>query len=85
MIVAGGHDPITQELISAGIIPERCVKWTITSSIHDTLRITAEVLVTDEEYRKIADALLANKEEVSKALKLIAFSPLNADSKLGPL
>lgn len=55
--------PIVKELIAAGIIPENCVKWALDVSANSVVVIRSEVLVTEEQFRKIADALLAHHIE----------------------
>jgi hypothetical protein len=60
--VAGNHHPVIKELTKAGIIPQRCRRCVIDMGVYQAVTVTSEVLVTEEEFRAIADALIAHKE-----------------------
>lgn len=56
------HSPIVKALSDEGIIPARCFNWTLTVKAGDVVRIRSEVYVTEAEFRRIADLVMAHRE-----------------------
>lgn len=60
------NNPIVKELVDAGIIAPECRKWHLVAEVNSAVKVVSEVFVTEEQFRKIADALLANRKSLAE-------------------
>lgn len=67
--------PIVKELLAAGIIPPNCRTFSFELKAGCLLRASYEVIITEEQFRKIADVLIADGMDAAyQTAKLTVFS-----------
>lgn len=62
-LAVGFGNPMIRELIEAGIIPKNCSKFSLIIDAASVVTVRSEVFIEEEDFRKIADALLRSDEE----------------------
>jgi len=67
---------LVKALLDAGIIPAQCTRFDLHISFDDVIRATYEVIVSEEQFEKIAATLKDNPEEAKAfARALLAERP----------
>lgn len=77
MMATATNNPIVKALINAGIIPQRCLRFTLELEIKNPIKITSVVYATEEEFQTIADALLAHPEAAKDFVHKTFFKPMD--------
>ena len=62
-----------KELIEAGVIPQECRRFELVAEPMKPVIMRYEVMATEEQMQKIADALIRNPEDAREIVRVIAF------------
>lgn len=69
----GTPNPITQKLITAGIIPPNCSKATLRMPANDVVTLELEVFVSERQFLVIAEALTEDPERAKRIARKVIF------------
>ncbi len=74
VVVFTQQSQIIKDLIEAAIIPANCTDWSLEAKAHSVLVMRTEVIVSTEQFEKIARVLMDNSAESKSARETIVRS-----------